>query len=104
MLSFGSTIHEDSGEGMKSELDLFSVPFTVQQGEAGSYIYIQPIAPVQMADTIDFVVPGSGDQYIDLSKTVLEIGGRFINRDAPTVKLTGAVKVLPVNKFMHSLF
>ncbi len=49
MLSFGSTIHEDSGEGMKSELDLFSVPFTVQQVEAGSYIYIQPIAPVQMA-------------------------------------------------------
>jgi hypothetical protein len=100
----GMTIHEDSPEGMKSELDLFTVPFTVQQVDSGCYVYVQPLAPIYNADTIDFVVPGSGDNYLDLSKTVLEIGGRFINKDKEEEPIPDGDDFYPVNNLMHSLF
>ena len=97
-----SLINIESGEGAMTELDLFSVPVTNTMIENGTYVYYQPLAPVDNADVIEFVIPGT-DDYIDLSRTMLEIEGKMTLADG-TVLTAATGAILPVNNFMHSLF
>lgn len=71
-------VHRQSCEGVKSELDIFSVPPTVTSIETGQWVEHQPTASLDSGGPIEFFLPGSGDAYLD--------------------------PVGPVNNWLHSLF
>ena len=89
-------LHPQSREGVKSELDLFAVPPTQRSIDEAQWIEHQPIT------SIEFVVPGAGDAYIDLANTYLFVRAKVI-RGAGT-NLADDTPVEPVNNWLHSLF
>src|SRR6266481_3201488 len=96
-------VHEASGEGMLSALELFSVPPTNLQVERTWRQEYYPIAPLENSRQLEFNVTGSNEHYIDLNKTLLEIHCKIVAGDGtPTVTVTD--KVTPIANFMHTLF
>lgn len=97
-----SFLHNHSCECVKSELDLFAIPSTQTSIENGVWIHYKPISSLSDDGPIEFQVPGTGDDYIDLSHTLLQIKAKVLNQDS--TNLTAAAVVAPVNNWMHSLF
>ena len=95
-------IHPQSCEGVKSELDLFAVPPTQTSIDEGQWIEHQPMTSLDSGGPIEFVVPGTGDAYIDLANTYLFVRAKII-RGAGT-NLADDTPVAPVNNWLHSLF
>lgn len=97
-----SFLHNHSCECIKSELDLFALPSTQTSIESGQWIHYNPISSLSDDGPIEFLVPGSGDDYIDLSHTLLHIKAKILNQDLTSIAATTAVA--PVNNWLHSLF
>ena len=95
-------IHQQSCEGVKSELDLFAVPPTQTSIDEGQWIEHQPMTSLDSGGPIEFVVPGTGDAYIDLANTYLFVRAKII-RGVGT-NLTDDTPVAPINNWLHSLF
>lgn len=95
-------LHSNSCECVKSELDLFTLPPTQTSIENGDWVQYKPLASLTDDSPIEFVVPGHGDEYIDLSHTMLNIQARILKSDG--TKVEDSVKVGPVNNWLHSLF
>ena len=72
-------------------LDLFSLPMTQTS-----------IASIGTGGPIEFLLPGSGDDYLDLANTYLFVRARVLTGDGG--RLSVAAPVGPVNNWMHSLF
>lgn len=102
---------------MKSELDLFTLPPTQTSIEGGQWIHYKPVSSLTDDSPIEFVVPGHGDEYIDLAHTMLSVRVRLQppQKDLkPTAGSTdggtGAApaapqpSVAPVNNLLHSMF
>ena len=94
-------LHKDSCACGKSELDLFSVPPTKIEMNKGFWESIDPVASVQISDTIEFVCAANPDVYTDLAN--------FIHVKAKITKANSAnldadEQVGPVNLWLHSLF
>lgn len=85
----------NSEECAKSELDLFSVPPTQTAIEEGVWDTIQPHQYFEESPIIRFDIPGTNQNYIDLSQTELHVTCKFKNGDKD---------VLVVNNLLHSLF
>ena len=96
-----NTVHPNSQECPKSELDLFAVPPTQTSLEKGHWIDHQPVSSVADGGPITFLCPGTED-YVDLSKTLLTVKAKVINADG--TNLGAGAKVGVVNNFLHSLF
>ncbi|XP_043279446.1 uncharacterized protein F54H12.2-like [Venturia canescens] len=99
-------LHAHSCECLKSELELFSLPPTQTTIEGTHSVYYKPISSLTDDSPIEFVVPGQGDEYIDLAHTMLSIRVKI---DAPDYKKTGGLEgvspdVGPVNNLLHSMF
>ena len=62
----------------------------------------QPVASIGMDGPIEFLLPGSGDDYLDLANTYLFVRARVLKGDGG--RLPAAAPVGPVNNWMHSLF
>ena len=76
---------------MRSELELFSLPplqIAVEEGQGVEYNTVPSITSVA---PIEFVVTGSGDEYIDLSKTLLEVKAIIIYSNGNVVPCTAHV-------------
>ncbi|KAH9642904.1 hypothetical protein HF086_003503 [Spodoptera exigua] len=97
-----SFLHNHSCECVKSELDLFALPSTQTSIENGLWIHYKPISSLADDGPIEFQVPGTGDDYIDLSHTLLHIKAKVLNQDS--TNLISATAVAPVNNWLHSLF
>lgn len=96
-------LHNQSMECTKSELDLFTLPPTQTSIELGQWVHYKPLASISDEAPIEFVVPGLGDEYIDLSHTLINLKVKIVKQDG--TPLTAAdEKVGPVNGFLHSLF
>ena len=95
-------IHQQSCESVKSELDLFAVPPTQTSIDEGQWIEHQPMTSLNSGGPIEFVVPGTGDAYIDLVNTYLFVRAKII-RGVGT-NLADDTPVAPVNTWLHSLF
>jgi hypothetical protein len=95
-------IHEGSCECAKSELDLFSLPWTQTSIESGIYVEYHPISNITGGAPIEFDVTATGDDYLDLANSFLCARAKItrINGD----DLDAADTVGPVNNFLHSLF
>lgn len=97
-----SFLHSHSCECAKSELDIFALPSTQTSIESGQWVHYKPISSLSDDGPIEFQVPGSGDDYIDLSHTLLHINAKILNQDG--TKLKPDSQVAPVNNWLHSLF
>ena len=99
-----SYVHPYSKRCEKSEIDLFSIPPTQLSLEKGRWIDYRPLSSVQNDDSaITYLISGT-DEYIDLSKTILVVGGKVTAADGNELSGGGQANVAPVNNFLHSLF
>ena len=64
-------VHRESQDCTKSELDLFTIPATQTSITKGQWIEYQPLRNVTDSGPIEFNVSGSGEEYLDLAKTLL---------------------------------
>lgn len=94
-------LHTHSVECFKSELELFSIPPTQTTIEKGSWVQYKPISSLTDGSTIEFVIPGSGDNYLDLAHTMLNLKVKMVPKreNTPIDPAAG-----PVNNLLHSLF
>ncbi|GFS98545.1 uncharacterized protein F54H12.2 [Trichonephila clavipes] len=93
---------KDSPECAKSELNLFTLPPTQTVIEKGQWIQFHPIANVTDGGPVEFLISGSGEDYLDLSQTQLYVKAKILKNDGKV--LTDDDKIGPVNLFLHSLF
>ena len=102
-------LHSHSCECLKSELELFTVPPTQATIESSQWLHYKPISSLTDDSPIEFVIPGQGEEYIDLPHTMLCISVQIrptVSKEATKGEASDAVDNLvgPVNNFMHSLF
>ncbi len=64
-------LHRMSGECIKSELDLFTVPMTQTVIEKNSYLEVAPLSAISDSSPLEFFIAGTGEDYIDLNNTLL---------------------------------
>ena len=78
------------------------MPPTVTSIESGQWVEHQPTASLDSGGTIEFLLPGSGDVYMDLANTYLFARAKVtkaVGSDLDTDNPVG-----PVNNWLHSLF
>ncbi len=95
-------VHPQSCECVKSELDLFSVPPTQTSIESGGWVEYNPISSITDATPIEFVIGGSGQDYVDLANTQLFVRAKITRAGGEAI--APAHHVGPVNLLLHSLF
>lgn len=95
-------VHHKSAEALKSELDLFSVPYTQTSILSSVFTEYRPINSIEDQKTIEFNIPGNGEEYTDPSDIHLNVKARILKSDGTVCKIDE--KVTPVNGFLHSLF
>lgn len=93
---------------MKSELDLFELPPIQTNVLSTEEIAYSPLTPLDNATTLDFIIPGNGDTYRNLSSLYLRLVVEVTNpkttvtakaEEGPAPKTPGVV-----NNLLHSLF
>lgn len=105
-----SFLHTHSSECLKSELDLFSLPPTQTSIESSQWIHYKPVTSLSDDSPIEFVVPGHGEEYLDLTHTLLSLRVRVKSGDDSTTRGPGTsaasaeTSVGPVNHLLHSVF
>ena len=95
-------VHKQSCEGVKRELDLFAVPPTQTRIEDGRWVEHQPLTSLDSGGPIEFVIPGTGDAYLDIANTYLLIRAKVVRGVGND--LAPDTPVAPVNNWLHSLF
>ena len=106
---------KDSPECAKSELNLFTLPPTQTVIEKGHWVQYHPIANASDGGPVEFLISGSGDDYLDLSETRIYVKVKIVNSDGKKLSAVNKVAstdssapsnktVGPVNLFLHSLF
>ena len=104
-------VHSSSCECSKSELDLFSLPPTQTAIEFSQWIEHKPLTSLTDSAPVEFVITGSGDEYVDLSQTYLQVTAKVTKANGTDLQThtadggLGADKGIgPVNNWLHSLF
>ncbi|GFR61129.1 hypothetical protein ElyMa_001838200 [Elysia marginata] len=95
-------LHALSSESVNSGLDIFSLPPTQTSLETGQLVEHFPLAALTPAAPIEFIIRGSGEEYLDLSNTFLHIRAKITKSGG--ANLTSEDKAVPVNYWLHSLF
>jgi len=86
----------------KSELDIFSIPPTQTSVERGGWVEYNPISSLSDGTPIEFVVGGSGQDYVDLANTQLYVRAQILRADNTPIDNTNHEG--PVNLWLHLLF
>ena len=94
-------VHPQSCPCVKSELDLFSIPPTQNSVTHGSWVEFHPMAALT-SGPIEFYISGSGDDYIDLNNTYLQVSAKVVKKNGDN--LDADDPVAPVNLWLHALF
>lgn len=89
----------------KSELDIFAVPPTQNSVESGQMQCYRPFSTLSDNSPIEFLVPGHGDEYIDLTHTMIYITAKINIKDSANEKsASDEANVAPINNWLHSMF
>ncbi|KYN23136.1 hypothetical protein ALC57_04439 [Trachymyrmex cornetzi] len=96
-----SFLHTHSSECIKSELDFFSLPPTQTSIESSQWIYYKPVTSLTDDSPIEFVIPDHGEDYLDLTHTMLSLRIRVESERGAAADVA---KVEPVNHLLHSMF
>ena len=94
---------DKSREGHQSNLALFTSKPVDTGVESIQYTEYRPVAPISHGSSIEFNIPGSGMEYIDLSKTRLRVKVRILKASSGE-PVTAADKVTLVNLPLQSLW
>ena len=94
-------MHSKSGECVKTELDLFSVPPMQVSLEKRLWIDHQPVSSVSDRGPITFLCPGTED-YVDLTQTILVVSAKVKKANGNNLDANEHVDI--VNNSLHSLF
>ena len=86
---------------VKSELDLFIVPPMQTSVEHGCIIDYHLILMLTDNGPIEFNIPGSGEDFINLANTFLLLGVKITAADRANIADAAAIE--PVNLLIHSL-
>ena len=87
---------------LKSELDLFN-SVGVQLGiESSAFVEIHPVASLTDKTPLEFIIPGDGESYLDLSHTLLHL--RIQIKKLSNASLTATDEVCPINYILNTLF
>ena len=62
----------------KSELELFSVPPTQSAIQSSQWVEYGPIATLSDSSPIEFVITGSGEEYMDLSESYFQVTAKIL--------------------------
>ena len=95
-------LHEQSSQCLRSELDLFSLPPTQTAVDGSQWVEHSPVSTITSSSPIEFIVSGSGEDYMDLNNTLLEVKACIKTTNNSPVKAAAAVA--PINNTLHSLF
>ena len=95
-------VHDQSCECTLSQLDLFSVSPTQTSVVGGQWTEFFPVSSIT-SDTghIKFNISG-GDDYLDLSSTILQVQAKIIREDGSNLEDTDQIG--PVNLYLQSMF
>lgn len=74
-------IHNHSSECAKTELDLFTVPFTQTSIEKSTFVEIPPVSAITETGPLEFYISASGEDYLDLNDSYLFARVRITNAD-----------------------
>lgn len=74
-------LHSHSGECVKTELDLFTVPYTQTSIEKSTFIEIPPVSAITDGGPIEFYISSSGEDYLDLNDSYIYTRVRITNAD-----------------------
>jgi hypothetical protein len=95
-------VHDLSCECAKTELDIFAVPPTQTSIESGTVVEFNPISSISDSTPIEFIISGSGQDYIDAANTQLYTRVQMVREDGGP--LANGDEVGPINLTLHSLF
>ncbi|KAI0228029.1 hypothetical protein LSAT2_021517, partial [Lamellibrachia satsuma] len=84
------------------ELDLFTVPPTQNCISDSHVVEHQPTASLDSGGPIEFLIPGSGDDYLDLANTMLHVQAKVTRANGHAIDADESVG--PVNNWLHSLW
>lgn len=89
----------------KTELDIFATPPTQTSVESGKLVCYRPISTLSNDAPIEFHIPGAGDEYIDLSRTMLYMKVQINPKSVILADKSEKKYVVgPVNNWLHSMF
>ncbi|GAA6072952.1 uncharacterized protein F54H12.2-like [Tachysurus ichikawai] len=95
-------LHGLSAECTKSELDIFTLPYTQTSIEKYTYIEIPPLSALTDNGPLEFFVAGNGEDYLDLNNTFIHVVCKIVNADGTNI--TNDAKVGVINYPIASLF
>ena len=95
-------LHEQSSQCLRSELDLFSLPPTQTAVDGSQWVEHSPVSTITSSSPIEFIVSGSGEDYMDLNNTLLEV--KACIKTTNNSPVDAAVAVAPINNTLYSLF
>ena len=78
------------------------MPSTQTSVEHGTMVEYHPVAALIDSFPIEFNVPGSGEDYVDLANSFLHVTAKVTSGDG--TDLAPGTAIGPVNLFLHSLF
>ena len=93
-------LHEQSSQCLRSELDLFSLPPTQTAVDGSQWVEHSPVSTITSSSPIEFIVSGSGEDYMDLNNTLLEVKACIKTTNNSPVDVAVAL----INNTLHSLF
>lgn len=86
----------------KSELSLFDYAPIQMAIDRSSFVEIHPVASISDNPTVEFLIPGLGESYYDLSHLYLKVQAKIVKADGTA--LTEGEKCGPVNYLLNSMF
>ncbi|XP_026104439.1 uncharacterized protein F54H12.2-like [Carassius auratus] len=95
-------LHRMSGECIKSELDLFTVPLTQTVIEKNGYLEVAPLSAISYSAPLEFFIAGNGDDYLDLNNTMLYLRVKITGPDGADI--AHPAKVGPINYLAATMF
>ncbi|XP_070157985.1 uncharacterized protein [Polyergus mexicanus] len=102
-----SFLHTHSSGCLKSELDLFSLPPTQTSIESSQWIHYKPVTSLLDYSPIEFVILGDREEYLDLTRTMLNLRVRVETSGDSSGHTAGAAATTTigfVNHLLHSMF
>lgn len=87
---------------LKSELDLFSTQPVQLAVEDSSFVQIHPVATLGEKSPIEFFISGSGEYYLDLAYTILNLKVKITKKNGTDMVDTD--HVAPICYFLNTLF
>lgn len=93
---------EEFTQCIGDETNIFALPPIQMAVEEGQWVEYNPVSSITSSAPLEFTVSGSGEEYIDLSKTLIEV--KAVIKQSNGQIAQKAANVAPINNTLQSLF